>query len=293
MRIEAKWPTDVPCSQRPAGRAFTLVELLVVISIIAVLIALLLPALAAARQAALSVGCLSNLQQCGLAITMYENDFNDNIPQAWCQKAGATAALPWFDFYNGTVETGADYLPANSMVWHCPVDPSKSGTQGGYAMCTDGSNAGTNLERPYQPGSYLITTNPYWADFYGIRVPGIVDPTHYVFLVDSASENGGNGSQPLDPIPPVQGGGVFFRTEQLWAGGQVTGVWMAHGDHANALFADGHAAGLYERPDLYANLSQTMLLTSSGAETSNYCGPSPNHRGLFGYWDAQGAAHHW
>ncbi len=64
----------------PKPRAFTLIELLVVISIIALLIAILLPALGAARKSAKNVQCTSNLHQAGIGATAYATDFKNTLP---------------------------------------------------------------------------------------------------------------------------------------------------------------------------------------------------------------------
>ena len=70
----------IPIEERPKMAAFTLIELLVVIAIIALLAALLLPALARANQKAVQLKCLSNLKQLGHALQMYIDDNQDQLP---------------------------------------------------------------------------------------------------------------------------------------------------------------------------------------------------------------------
>lgn len=66
-------------TSRPKKRGFTLIELLVVISIISLLVALLLPVLSKAREAATTIRCLSDQRQVGVAVNIYGNDFDGQI----------------------------------------------------------------------------------------------------------------------------------------------------------------------------------------------------------------------
>jgi prepilin-type N-terminal cleavage/methylation domain-containing protein len=135
------------------GAAFTLIELLMVIAIIAILAALLLPALASAKQKAKSIQCLSNLKQWGLAFTMYAQDGNDFVPEEGDTTAGindpgsATATdnyrFAWYNCVGPSISQpplvnlyGANNSPANpplpdsKSIFACPSAPPPTAALG-------------------------------------------------------------------------------------------------------------------------------------------------------------------
>jgi prepilin-type N-terminal cleavage/methylation domain-containing protein/prepilin-type processing-associated H-X9-DG protein len=107
--------------ERPR-QGFTLIELLVVIAIIAILAALLLPALAAAKEKANRISCLNNLKQIGLFLQLYTDEYQDVFPAHRNQNEGnnhATALTNWW----GTAIIS--YARNQSNLFCCPAIKGK------------------------------------------------------------------------------------------------------------------------------------------------------------------------
>jgi len=130
-----------PRSRRPAqDDAFTLIELLVVIAIIAILAALLLPAMARSQEAARGVVCLSNSRQMGLAAQVYTQDHRGRMP----------SFRDWLSVKVGDLSTGKFYPYVGSKaVYLCPTDRRELASNRKIVVPPVGGPPGRKAKRDY------------------------------------------------------------------------------------------------------------------------------------------------
>lgn len=232
------------CSSKPRA-AFTLVELLVVVAIVGLLLAILIPSLAAARRQTERVVCASHLRQIGHGFIMYAEAHGGlAMPLAYTERR--QPAVYWWGMITSE---GVDYragflrpyLPEEVKldgVYNCPSQPWGSyvpqGTTRRDVTSTYGYN-GYYLCPPYTPG---------WSETVGWRpwrnIDAIQDPGRLFAFADTMIVLGGQLKNNALLDPPL-----FFQGPRRWSVNPSPTTSFRHDGLTNALHVDGHAAAYH------------------------------------------------
>jgi prepilin-type N-terminal cleavage/methylation domain-containing protein/prepilin-type processing-associated H-X9-DG protein len=234
---------------RGARRAFTLIELLVVIAVIAILAALLFPVFSKARESARKTGCLSNLKQMGLAVTLYLQDYDETYPMnrfadalhpAGACTAPSSTGPPEDDLQGSSLNWKRAVLPyvKSIPVYQCPSN--------GYAWTRGGFNAtaGDESNYLYPPAERLPNSYAFNGSFFHEAVPACwYGETNVRARFSAEIDAASNLILILESRNSYPDLGSWLLPTRIGAG-EAAGPLQSHNGGCNWLFADQHAKWL-------------------------------------------------